>query len=104
MGSRQLKSKNLLILGTVLLLIKCGENKPSDYTMEAAFTNCAPIIDGTENDPIWQKITSVVLKDNQTGNEVQESGLQTHVKACYDASSLYFFLLCNDPHIWTSFT
>ena len=85
MGSRQLKSKNLLILGTVLLLIKCGENKPSDYTMEAAFTNCAPIIDGT-------------------GNEVKESGLQTHVKACYDASSLYFFLLCNDPHIWTSFT
>ncbi|MEQ8218614.1 MAG: carbohydrate-binding family 9-like protein [Arenibacter sp.] len=72
--------------------------------MEAIYASESPIIDGAENDPIWQKITPVVLKDNQTGNEGQESGLQTHVKACYDDSSLYFFLLCNDPDIWTSFT
>jgi len=104
MGSKQLKSKNLLILGTVFLLIKCGENKPSDYKMESIYASESPIIDGAENDPIWQKITPVVLKDNQTGNEVKESGLQTHVKACYDDSTLYFFFLCNDPDIWTSFT
>lgn len=103
-SSKQMRPKNILILGTLFLLMQCAENKPSDYKIEAIFTSGSPIIDGTENDSIWQQIIPAVLKENSSGNEVLESGLQTHVKACYDDSTLYFFFVCNDPDIWTSFT
>lgn len=101
---KQMRPKNLLLLGTLLLLTQCAENKPTEYEIEAIFTSGSPIIDGIENDSIWQQIIPAVLKENSSGNEAQESGLQTHVKACYDDSTLYFFFVCNDPDIWTSFT
>ena len=104
MGGKQLKLKNLLILGTVFLLIQCTENKSSDYKMEAIYAYESPIIDGIENDSIWKHILPEVLKENRSGYEVREAGLQTVVKACYDDSNLYFFFVCNDPDIWTSFT
>jgi hypothetical protein len=72
--------------------------------MEAIYAFESPIIDGKENDSIWKHILPVLLKENRSGNEVREARLQTQIKACYDDSSLYFFLLCNDPDIWTSFT
>lgn len=102
--SKQMRPKNLLILGTLFLLMQCAENKPSDYKIEAIFTSRPPIIDGTENDSIWQQILPEVLKENRSGNEVRDSGLQTQVKACYDDSNLYFLFVCIDPDIWTSFT
>ena len=100
----QMRPKSLLILGILFLLIQCADNNTSDYTIEAIHTPASPVIDGVENDPIWQRITPVVLKENGSGNEVQESEPYTYVKACYDDSTLYFFFLCNDPDIWTSFT
>jgi len=103
-NSKQMRPKNLLLLGTLFLLMQCAEKKSTDYTIEAIFTSESPIIDGIENDSIWQQIIPVVLKDNRSGNEVRESELQTYVKACYDDSTLYFFFLCSDPDIWTSFT
>lgn len=99
-----MRPKNLLIIGTLFLLMQCAENKPSDYKIEASFTSGSPIIDGIENDSIWQQIIPAVLKENRSGNETRKSGLQTHIKACYDDSTLYFFFVCNDPDIWTSFT
>lgn len=99
MSGRQVKPKNLLIIGALFLLVQCAENKPSDDTIEAIFTAESPIIDGLENDLIWQQITPVVLKENRSGNEVLESRLKTHFKACYDDSNLYFFFVCNDIRI-----
>jgi hypothetical protein len=84
--------------------MQCTVDKSSDYKIEAIHTSVSPIIDGNENDAIWQQITPIVLKDNRFGNEAQELELQTYVKACYDNSNLYFFFLCEDPDIWTSFT
>ena len=104
MSSRQLKPKNLLLLGTIFLLMQCAENKPSDDKIEAIYASESPIIDGIENDSIWQQIIPAVLKENRSGNEVRKLGRQTHVKACYDDSTLYFFFVCNDQDIWTSFT
>ncbi len=95
--------KILLIIGTLILFMPCTGQKPSDYTIEVIHSSASPVIDGAENEPIWQQITPIVLRDNG-GNEVQKSELQTHVKACYDDSTLYFFFLCNDPDIWSSFT
>jgi hypothetical protein len=68
-----MRPKRLLILGILFLLIQCADNKTSDYTIEAIHTPASPVIDGVENDPIWQHITPVVLKENGSGNEVQES-------------------------------
>jgi hypothetical protein len=95
--------KNLFILGTLFLLMQSAEHKSTD-TIEAIFTSVSPVIDGIENDPIWQQIILMVFKENRSGNETQKSELQTHIKACYDDNTLYFFFICNDPDIWTSFT
>ncbi|SEK19788.1 hypothetical protein SAMN04488008_10127 [Maribacter orientalis] len=48
-----------------------------------------------ENDLIWQQIMPLVLKENRSGNEIQEAGLKTYVKECYDDNTLYFFFMCN---------
>lgn len=100
----QVRPKSLLILGILFLLIRCADNKSSAYTIEAIHTKASPEIDGAENDLIWQQTTPLVLKENKAGYELLESDIQTHVKACYDDSALYFFFHCNDPDIWTSFT
>lgn len=52
--SKQVRPKILLLLSTLFLLIQCALNKPSDYKMDATFTSESPIIDGIENDSIWQ--------------------------------------------------
>lgn len=101
---KQMRPKNLLILISIFMLMQCAKNKPSDYKIEAIYTSKSPVIDGTENDSIWQQVIPIVLKDNRSENEAPESELQTYVKACYDDNTLYFFFLCNDPDIWTSFT
>lgn len=100
----QMRLKNLLIIGTLGLFIQCAEKMPSDYIIEATFASKAPVIDGRGNDPIWQQAKPIALKENRYGKEVRESGLQTHVKACYDDSTLYFLFVCNDPDIWAAFT
>ena len=99
-----MRPKYLLMLSTLFLLMQCVGNKTSGYTIEASFTSESPLIDGMENDAIWQQLKPIVLQDNRFGNEAQESVLKTHVKVCYDDSNLYFFFLCDDPDIWTSFT
>ena len=104
MDSREFKMKHLLILGIIFLLVQCAENKQLYYKIEANYFSESPKIDGSENDSIWKHILPVVLKENRFGKAVRESELQTHVKACYDDNNLYFFFVCNDPDIWTSFT
>ena len=96
--------KYLLIIGSLIPFIQCIGQKPSDYTIEAIHTARPPVIDGIEDDPIWQQITPVALKENRFGNETRDAAIRTHVKSCYDKNTLYFFFLCNDPDIWTSFT
>tara|TARA_R110002124_G_scaffold274641_3_gene444613 strand:- start:5968 stop:6699 length:732 start_codon:yes stop_codon:yes gene_type:complete len=96
--------KYLLIPATFALFTHCAEKSTSDYTIEASFASTAPEIDGKANDPIWQQAKPIRLKNNRTGKEVQESALQTHVKASYDDKNLYFLFECKDPDIWTEFT
>ncbi|MER3375146.1 MAG: carbohydrate-binding family 9-like protein [Allomuricauda sp.] len=104
MSNKQMWSKRILVLGILILLIQCDKIKPHEHEIEAFYATKSPIVDGLDNDAIWQQLTPTVLRENHSGNEVWESGLQTHVRACYDNSALYFFFVCNDPDIWTSFT
>lgn len=95
--------KYLLIIGSLIPFMPCVGQKTSDYTIESIHTSRPPVIDGTDDDPIWQKATPVVLKENRSGKETRESVIRTHVKSCYNKNTLYFFFLCKDPDIWTSF-
>ena len=99
-----MRTKELLIFGTLLLLMQCTEKQASDYTIEAVFTSESPTIDGKESEAIWQKASPILLKNNRSGEKVQEEELQTQVKACYDDNTLYFLFECKDPDIWADFT
>ena len=99
-----MRTKELLIFGALLLLMHCTEKQASDYTIEAVFTSESPTIDGKENEGIWQKASPILLKNNRSGEKVQEEALQTQVKACYDNNTLYFLFECKDPDIWADFT
>ena len=99
-----MRRKQIVMLSTLFLLMQCAVDTSAAYTIEAIHTSVSPIIDGNENDAIWQKISPIMLKDNGLGIEAKKVALQTYVKACYDDSNLYFFFHCEDPDIWTSFT
>jgi len=99
-----MKTKILLTLCSSLLLMQCAEKTANDYTIEAVFTSESPSIDGKDNEAIWQQAPPILLKNNRSGEKVQEEKLQTQVKACYDKTNLYFLFECRDPDIWTSFT
>jgi hypothetical protein len=99
-----MKTKKLLTLGTLLLLMSCTKKQTSEHTIEAIFTSESPTIDGVEDEAIWQQVTPVFLRENGSGNKVEKSALQTLVKACYDDSTLYFLFECKDPDIWADFT
>lgn len=95
---------NVLLITILLpLLIQCT-GKTTSPIIEASFTSNAMVMDGKANEPIWRQAKPITLKNNRTGKEVQESALQTHVKACYDDTNLYFLFKCNDPDIWAAFT
>lgn len=94
---------NLLVISTFFLLIHCTGNS-SNPIIEASQTFDPVTIDGQANETIWQQAKPIRLKNNRTGKEVQESALQTHVKASYDDKSLYFLFECKDPDIWAEFT
>ncbi len=95
--------KYVLMMGSLILFLPCA-GQDFDYVIEAIYTSKPPVIDGLEDDTIWQQITPVDLKDNRSGNETGDAAIITHVKSCYDDHTLYFFFLCSDPDIWTSFT
>ena len=86
--------KYVVNLGLLILFVACTGQETSDYTVEAIRTPSPPVIDGIEDDPIWQQITPVVLKENRTGNETRDGTIRTQVKSCYDDHTLYFFFLC----------
>ena len=102
--THKMRLKSLMILGALLLFMQCAEKKGVEYTIEASFASKAPVIDGKSDDLIWQQAKPIALKENRSGKEVLEPGLQTHVKTCYDDSTLYFLFICNDPDIWAAFT
>ncbi len=72
--------------------------------LEAGFAVTPPKIDGKLNDQVWQSAVPVSLKENRSGQTVQDPLLATTVMVCHDDSTLYIAFRCNDPDIWTTFT
>ncbi len=99
--------RNLSILLSALfsyLFLSCWTAKAQDYQIEAGFVANPPELDGNLEDSAWQIATQSVLKENSTGNQVQDPALVTYVMTCYDANNLYIAFLCQDPDIWSTFT
>jgi len=84
--------------------MQCTNDVQSENKIFAEYSVLPLTIDGNPDESVWQQAKPIVLKENRSGNDVLDSQIQTLVKACYDDSSLYFFFICNDPDIWTSFT
>jgi len=96
--------KLILLLSGILFLMNCSNDHGSKNNIEAIYTSTSPVIDGDLNDPVWQKASPVVLRENRSGNNVSDTQLTTQVMTCYDDNTLYIAYRCNDPDIWTSFT
>ena len=95
--------KIILLFGTFLFLMQCADNVRHEYQIEVIYTSIPQLIDGNLDDP-WQLARPVMLKENHSGNNVNDPRLTTHAMTCYDDSTLYIAFVCNDPDIWTSFT
>ena len=82
---RNMKSTYLVQLIVILgglLLLGCADNVTNAYQIEAAYISKPPLIDGNPDDPIWQLAKPIYLKDNRTGNKVNDPDLMTQVMAC----------------------
>ncbi|MBT8185169.1 MAG: carbohydrate-binding family 9-like protein [Eudoraea sp.] len=93
----------ILMLGC-LLILGCVGNNSNEYQIEAAHISKPPVIDGIANEAAWQLTKPIYLKDNRTGNTVNDPKLMTQVMVCYNDDTLYLAFICYDPDIWTTFT
>ena len=87
-----------------ILILGCTGNISNEYQIEAAHISKPPVIDGNPDDAPWQLAKPIYLKDNRSGNPVNDPKLMTQVMACYDDDNLYLAFICHDPDIWTTFT
>jgi hypothetical protein len=58
----------------------------------------APIIDGRDNDPVWQEARPITQFTEWQPTEGKQPRFKTEAKVAYDASNLYVFVRAYDPH------
>jgi hypothetical protein len=74
-----------------------------EFRISASFTQTDIVIDGDLGESAWRDAQEVTLRDNRTGENVEDEKIITTVKTCYDAENLYISFVCNDPDIWGNF-
>ncbi len=95
-------SKSVMLLIFLFLIgISLSGQTPQ---LIANFTKTAPVIDGNLDDTAWSSAIPVILKENGSGEHVEDPLLTTRVLVCHDAATIYIAFDCNDPDIWTTFT
>jgi hypothetical protein len=83
----------------------CAQGQPHPdacYRMPQVRTSI--VIDGMLNDQEWQQASEISLKENETGNFIQDTTVITRVRSCYDKLNLYIAFTCNDLDIWNTYT
>src|SRR5690348_16294227 len=58
----------------------------------------APVIDGRDNDPVWQQAPGITDFIEWQPTEGKKPRFKTEAKVAYDASNLYVFVRAYDPH------
>jgi hypothetical protein len=76
------------------------DSQPPVHVPPAVATRAsqAPVIDGRDDDPIWQQATPITDFQEWRPNEGGPPKLPTTAKVAYDAENLYVFVRCLDPH------
>jgi len=83
----------------------CEQGQPHPdacYRMPQVRTSI--VVDGILNDQEWQQASEIRLKENETGNFIQDTTVITRVRSCYDKMNLYIAFTCNDLDIWNTYT
>jgi hypothetical protein len=93
-----------MILICQCFLTQCTQPVGSDYIIEAVRTPVPLTIDGLLDESAWQEAPPVLLKDNRSGQEIDDERISTRVMTSYDDRMLYVAFVCNDPDIWTNYT
>ncbi len=58
----------------------------------------APVIDGRDDDPVWQRARPITDFVEWSPTEGKAARFRTEAKVAYDAANLYVFVRCYDPH------
>jgi hypothetical protein len=106
---RCLKTQIIPKTGTAILSIglclvaQCARQTGLEYSIEAVRSQTAIRIDGFLDEAAWQMANPVLLKNNRSGQAIQDNQVSTSVMTCYDDSTLYIAFVCNDPDIWANY-
>ena len=71
---------------------------PTDSSATAVRTAAAPVIDGRDNDQVWQTAPEITGFKQWRPSEGKPPRYKTVAKIVYDAANLYVFLRAFDPH------
>ncbi len=97
---------SILIL-TLVVSLSCNQQatKFDSENVAIAIQSLSPIIvDGLLNEPIWQQVHKIHLKDSDRAKEVTDTTFSSYALTCYDENNLYIAFVCNDRDIYSSFT
>lgn len=67
-------------------------------TVRASRTAAAPVLDGRDNDPVWQSAPAVGEFLEARPSEGAQPRLRTEARVAYDEHNLYVFVRAFDPH------
>ncbi|MFI5208154.1 MAG: DUF5916 domain-containing protein [Gemmatimonadales bacterium] len=76
------------------------DSQPPTHVPRAVATRAtqAPVIDGRDDDPIWQQATPITDFREWQPTEGKAPRFATEAKVAYDAANLYVFVRAFDPH------
>ena len=74
-----------------LYIILCGTDCLADQTIVAGKVGEAPVIDGIDNDQLWQNVEPVVTRDKLAGIDI-------YLKAVHTDKEIFFLVRFPDPN------
>ncbi|MBN2411927.1 carbohydrate-binding family 9-like protein [candidate division KSB1 bacterium] len=95
----------LFLIMAIVCATYCSRQVHNSENLAAALFTANPVvIDGSLNEQAWTDASRIYLKDNNTGQVVEDSSYSVYASVCYDKINLYIAFLCNDVDIFSSYT
>ena len=70
----------------------------------ALYTLSPIIVDGILDEQIWHRTQMVLLKNNKTGDAIEDVRNQTQVRTCFNETYIYISFVCYDADIWGDYS
>jgi hypothetical protein len=71
---------------------------PTDSSAVAVRADTPPVIDGSDEDPVWRKAPPITAFRQWQPTEDKPARFPTEAKIAYDAANLFVFVRAFDPH------